>query len=499
MACTGKPEAATGPPDGRVRSSTAALPAAAVTRELSSPGLSARIAAPCTRAGYMLPSRYAIAYSGGLDSSVLVHAMVRWQQRTREADGTPLPAAPQNLRLLHVDHGLHEGSGEWTAHCRETAARLGLAYRSVALKLAPGPGQSVEAVAREARYQFFSCELAPGEALLSAHHGDDQAETLLLALLRGAGVAGLAAMPAVSTLGEGLHVRPLLSCSRAGLQAYAQQHGVNWIEDPSNENLRFDRNFLRARVMPQLRERWPGMLGTLGRSAQHLGDAAHALQVLGLQDLQTAPLSSPEPVTAPLARIAVEPLHHLSPGRACNALRAWIRSHNQPMPPAARLQQGLGDLLSAAVDAQPCLAWHDTEIRRYRGYLYLLPAQRALPGDLALALAPGQPLVLPEGLGTVLLAGPGPLRREIMSRADLQVRFRQGGERLRRPGDPYRRRLKSLLHESQVVPWMRARVPLLYGSNQLLAVADRWIAQSAACAPGESGVALHWHDHPALN
>ncbi|MBT8093949.1 MAG: tRNA lysidine(34) synthetase TilS, partial [Gammaproteobacteria bacterium] len=220
------------------------------------------------------PSRYVLAYSGGLDSTVLAHALAA------SATGVPVIA-------VHIDHGLHAESSQWSEHCRDFAAGLGIEFRCRKVLVQLESGKGPEASAREARYSALHAEIEPGDWLLSAHHREDQAETLLLNLVRGSGPAGIAGIGAVRRFGCGWLVRPLLHVDREALQGYAGRQGLQWLEDPSNTDRRFDRNFLRHEVLPRLKTRWPDIAARLQRSARHAGEAAALLADLAAIDLDT--------------------------------------------------------------------------------------------------------------------------------------------------------------------------------------------------------------------
>lgn len=222
-----------------------------------------------------------IAFSGGLDSTVLLHLL---------ADYARSHAAPP-LRAVHVHHGLQAAADAWPAHCKAVCANLGIALEVIHVQVSPGA--SLEQAARDARYAAFQQTLGPGDILFTGQHCDDQAETLLLRLLRGAGLRGLAAMPWQRPLGQGSLVRPLLGCARQQLQAYAQARGLAWIDDPSNADTRFARNFLRREVMPQLQQRWPQVGQNFARAAEHLGEALGLLDELAQGDLVTAQQGAP--------------------------------------------------------------------------------------------------------------------------------------------------------------------------------------------------------------
>src|SRR4051812_23732668 len=213
-----------------------------------------------------------VGFSGGLDSTVLLRALAEIQTE-----------AGISVRAIHVNHGLHPDAALWTSHCATVCTRLGISFDTFTVSVEP-VGDGIEAAARQARYSVLKSEVRSGEVLLTAHHADDQLETLLLALARGSGVRGLASMPAIQTFGQGLHARPLLDVSRESLRAWAATQCVEWIEDASNQNQSFDRNYLRLVVVPTLRNRWPSIAHAGSRSARHLGEATSLLDELAEQD-----------------------------------------------------------------------------------------------------------------------------------------------------------------------------------------------------------------------
>lgn len=417
-----------------------------------------------------------VALSGGLDSSVLLHAT---------ADAAR--ARSIRLRALHVDHGLQAASAAWARACRDACDAAGIPLHVVSLDLEPPRGASVEAAAREARYAALAAELAAGERLLTAHHRDDQLETVLIQLLRGAGVAGLAAMPARARLGHGWQLRPLLGVDRAELRAYADRHGLEWHEDPMNEALRFDRGYLRARVLPAIRGRWPSAAATVARSAMHLAEASRLLEGLAAADA-TGLVDD--------GRVSLAGLERLPRDRQVNLLRWWLRAEGLRPPAASQLGAGLPDLFSARPDGAPSLRWPEGEIRRYRGRLY---AGRPLPArPRAAACGDAAGFDLGPGLGCLQLveADEGGLRRPLPAAPEL--RFRTGGESLKpHPGRP-RKRLKDLCQEAGVVPWMRDRLPLLYVGERLAAVGDLWIDEEFEAAPGLPALKPVWEGRPRI-
>ncbi|HYQ71299.1 MAG TPA: tRNA lysidine(34) synthetase TilS, partial [Gammaproteobacteria bacterium] len=329
-------------------------------------------------------SAYWVAYSGGLDSSVLLHALHALGGRLHVEIGA-----------VHVDHGLQAHAAEWETRCRQVCERLGVRYVSLPVDAAAAPGESPEAAAREARYAALARWLPAGHCLLTAQHRDDQAETLLLQLLRGSGVHGLAAMPASSVCGNGLHLRPLLAYPRSELRTWALEHDLTWIEDPSNRDTAFDRNYLRAGVLPVLRERWPAVASSLARSAGHCAEAANLIGQLAELDLQQVQGRQ-------AGTLSVAGLEGLPPARCRNVLRHWIRAGTGQFPPATLLAHVRRDVLASRRDAAPCVHCGRHEIRRYRDALYLLPRLPPAPPPLAaLSWTLTDPLPLPHAGGVL--------------------------------------------------------------------------------------------------
>ena len=385
-----------------------------------------------------------IAFSGGLDSTVLLHLLASTEH---------LPP----LSAIHVHHGLQAVADAWPAHCQSMCDALGVPLRVMRVQVRPGA--SLERAARDARYQVFAEVTGAGEVLLTGQHRDDQAETLLFRLLRGAGVRGLSAMPAHRPLAGGHLVRPLLEVSRAELQAYASEHQLTWIEDPSNTDPRFSRNYLRHRVFPVLTERWPQAVSSLARAAEHLGEAQGLLDELAQLDLRAADQPSAFP-WLPLPSLALAPLRELSDARQRNTLRHWLT-------PLTRLPDSdhwasWHSLRDAKGDAQPL--WHlaDGELHRCGERIWWLPTAWSEFSDASVSWPDPQiPLELP-GNGRLRLIGTAP-------DGPLVIRYRQGGEVIEVPGRG-RRDVKRLLNECGLPGFVRGRLPLLYRGEQLLGI-----------------------------
>jgi tRNA(Ile)-lysidine synthase len=409
--------------------------------------------------------RVAVAFSGGVDSTVLAHMLARRRRKFA------------SLRLLHVDHGLQPASTDWSRHSARVARSLRLPFVSLAAKISQQRGVSPEAAAREARYALLMRALQPGEVLVTAQHRDDQVETLLLQLFRGAGVAGLAAMPPIAGFGAGRIARPLLDVARAKIEAYARRHRLTWIEDPTNEQLRFDRNYLRHHVLPGMRSRWKGLDEAVARSARHMAEASKLLEGVASRDLNAS---------ADGAGLNVAILRALPPARRRNALRAFITGAGLEAPSTVKLREMSTALLAARVDAQPEVDWPGGVLRRRGGRLQLeVMSQQPITGKRASASKSWRWQREREfhlNHDDVLLLiddERGPIDLDLLP-VSLAVRARAGGESLR-PGPRARTQsLKKLLQAAKMSVEDRARLPLLYAGKRLVAAGDRWIDATIA-------------------
>lgn len=411
-----------------------------------------------------------VAFSGGLDSTVLLHLLVALSRRQ------PLPP----IHAIHVHHGLQATADAWPDHCRQACTALGVPLRVERVQVRSGA--SLEEAARQARYAAFTQVVGPGEWLLVAQHRDDQAETLLFRLLRGAGVRGLAAMAPRRALGQGSLLRPLLGVSRSVLEGYAQRHGLNWVEDPSNQDAHYARNFLRGHVLPLLQTRWPQTQASLARSAAHLAEAQQLLDELAIEDLATARRYDASACIFPwldLPNLALAPLAGLSEARQRNALRHWLVSLTRL--PDTDHWAGWKDLRDAQPAAHPVWRLADGELHRAGEQVFWLAGDWLRePCGAVDWNDPSQPLVLP-GNGVLRFSGKVPC-------GSFQVRYRQGGEVMNVPGRG-QRDLKRLLNEKRLPGFVRMRLPLLFQDGHLLAVANL----SGLDCVGEKGARLCWH------
>lgn len=376
--------------------------------------------------------RPVVGFSGGLDSTVLLHA---------------LKARYPDVRAVHVHHGLHADAGRWAAHCAEVCAQWQVPLHTVRVRVRRDAGEGLEAAARRARYAAFAEQLADGEVLALAHHRDDQAETFLLRALRGSGVDGLASMRPWRRLRQGWVWRPLLALGREDLLAYAQAHGLRWIDDPSNADVTLDRNFLRHRVMPLLRERWPQADAALARSADLAAEAVDLLDQEDARALAEARTADPHALSRPA-------LSRLPQARRARVLRRWIEMLGLPPLPAEGVARIEAELLAARADAEAEFAWSGAIVHAWRDLLHADRAGAALPATWESPWDGRLPLVLPDG-GTLSLEGAPAFD------VPLRARARRGGERIVLPGRAHSHALKHVLQALGVPPWERARLPLL--------------------------------------
>jgi len=416
-------------------------------------------------------SQFCIAYSGGLDSHVLLHAM----SELAKQQGI-------NVRAVHINHGLNPDANQWEQHCREVCHHLGVEFISESVQLNIESGDSVEARARDVRYGCFEKLLHPHENLITAHTKNDQAETLLLQLMRGSGVKGLAAMPAKKYFSRGYLLRPLLTFTREQLQTYANQHALKWVEDDSNFAMRFDRNYIRHQIIPKLQERWPEMLTTFTRSAKHCASSAELLDELADIDLKWVSDETNQ-------SLLINALLQLSKQRQRNVLRRWIILCGHRMPHTKHLDQIDESVLQASEDAQPKVSWGNVEIRRYQNRLYLMnalvphDASRVIPWDLKKSMS------LPGDLGTLAMErvkGFGISKNCDVS--NITIRFRQGGESCRPKDRNETHSLKKLWQAWEVPPWQRDRIPLIYDGDTLIAVVGYCICEGYAAKGDEEGI-----------
>lgn len=410
-----------------------------------------------------------VAYSGGCDSHALLHSLVALSSEIKS-----------EIKAVHINHGLSPLASEWEEHCRLTCEQLAVPYIAISVN-ARIKNKSPEEAARHARYSEWKKMLNKNEILLLAHHRDDQAETVLIQLLRGSGVKGLAAMPEKQIFSQGLLCRPMLGFLREEIVSYAVEHGLNWIDDPSNFDTDFDRNFLRHDVVPLLETRWSSLKKTLARTASHQADADHLLTELAFQDWHHIHEKN---------LINISELLKLSQKRQRNVLRYWIADVCELiLPDTVHLQRILEEVLTAAEDAKPEVIWRGGEVRRYQGLLYAQEKLVEPDNNLELIWSDlEKPLVInSDGLKLSAFSSIGKgLRQSKLKGAEVSLKFRQGGESCRPAGRGQTHQLKKLFQEWRIPPWLRASVPLIYVNGELAEVVGYCYCEPFAAADGET-------------
>ncbi|WP_234096491.1 tRNA lysidine(34) synthetase TilS [Citrobacter portucalensis] len=411
-----------------------------------------------------------VAFSGGLDSTVLLHQLVQWRAQHPEVA----------LRAIHIHHGLSPHADSWVQHCKSVCMQwqVPLVVERVHLE---DDGLGIEAQARRARYQAFAQTLLPGEVLMTAQHLDDQCETFLLALKRGSGPAGLSAMGENSPFAGTQLIRPLLAQTREALEAWARQHELCWIEDESNQDDTYDRNFLRLRVTPLLQQRWPHFAQAVARSAALCAEQESLLDELLASDLADC-------ITAHGTLLLV-PLMMMSDVRRAALLRRWLAGLNAPMPSRDGLERIWQEVALAREDASPCFRLGEYEVRRYQSQLWWVKSVDGQSETVIPWLEWKTPLTLPAGLGSVQLISAGELR---MPQADeaVSIRFKAPGL-LHIVGRNGGRKLKKIWQEQGIPPWRRDTTPMLFYGETLIAAAGVFVTREGA-AEDEEGVSLVW-------
>ena len=416
-----------------------------------------------------------VAYSGGCDSHALLHSLASLRSEISS-----------EIKAIHINHGLSPLANEWEEHCRDICEKLDVSYTAIKVdassKKSSSGNKSPEEAARHARYAEWKKLINKEEVILLAHHQDDQAETVLLQLLRGSGVKGLAAMPAQQNFSQGLLCRPMLGFLREEIQAYAAEQNLNWIDDPSNFDTDFDRNFLRHDVVPLLESRWPSLKKTLSRTATHSAEADQLLTELAAQDWLAIQSNH---------KVKISELLKLDEKRQRNVVRYWLASICKvSLPDTIHLQRILDEVLTAAEDAKPEVIWRGGEVRRFQGMLYAQDKLVEPESNFELVWSDiEKPLAINsldlkisstssvgEGLSQIKLKG-----------AEIKLKFRQGGESCRPVGRGQTHQLKKLFQEWQVPPWLRASVPLIYVNDELAEIVGYCRCDPFAAAEDEAG------------
>lgn len=402
---------------------------------------------------------WCLAYSGGVDSQVLLHL---------------LHLTKLNVMAVYIDHGLQSESAEWARHCEYQCQQFNIPFQTICVNAQPAKGESPEAAARTARYAAFKKVVQRDMCLLTAQHQDDQAETVLLQLLRGGSAAGCAAMPKISAFADAWHCRPLLSISQQSILDYAEINNLSWVEDPSNQQQNYDRNYLRHSVVPVVQQRWPALNKTLSVFSEQQAENADLLDELAKLDLQSALQHKDQ--------LDIIQLTKLDNARLRNTLRYWIKQNQHPMPSRAVLGQIVVQMQKQSHDTHTLVSWAGSQVRRFRDSLYLLK-QVEHDASQRVAWNADEPLYLSSIEKTLQLQNTNDavftLKTSVLTKT-LSIRFRQGGERIKPVGRNGSHDLKSLFQEAGVPAWQRDKIPLLYAGDDLVAVVGYWLANEYA-------------------
>ena len=418
----------------------------------------------------------AVALSGGVDSVVLLHLLTTFSKSMQ-----------LEISAAHVEHGISAYSSEWSAFCQSFCDHLAIPLSIHRLKIRRRPQESLEAIAREARYQIFKHLQA--DYIVLAQHQDDQVETLILQLLRGAGVKGLSAMPTIRLFAPDKTIklfRPLLNIPRSEILSYAQLHDLSWVTDESNLETSYDRNFLRLRILPLLEQRSPAYRKTLFRSTQHLGEAAHLLDELAEIDAENSIITN---------KLSLQRLRELQPARAKNLLRYLLAKYLIRLPSSTKLEEILRQLNSIQSDNHFRFVADTLEIRCHHGLIEFLPANSFPELITPLVWQGEQHMVVNPLHGTLKFTqqnntgiDPAKLSGKIVT-----IRSRSGGERFQPDCKRPRRSLKKILQEAALAPWSRNTLPLLFCEDQLIWVPGIGIDCNFRVPKGDNGLVVTWH------
>ena len=414
-----------------------------------------------------------VAVSGGLDSMLLLTLMA---ERVN----------PERITAVHINHGISNNADNWQEQVTQYCQQLGVAIVAEKVTLM-NSGEGLEAEARNARYAVFERLLEPNGLLFMGHHADDQVETVLYRLMRGAGAKGLSGMPNKRALGKGYLVRPFLECAKSALKNEAQLRNLVWVEDESNVDNRFDRNYLRNAVIPKISQRWPDYTQSLKRTADLNSESDQLAKELAVIDLDRVDLKAERAGWS----ISIEDLLMISPLRQKNILRYWSELQGLVPPSITIIDEVLTSVLSARQDASPEVNWQSQCWTRFKDRLYLLQcteqefkAEQIFSWDMQnqLDLGEGNNLRVDKQMGQGI--------KSTVNQVD--IRFRQGGERCKPAGRGHSNSLKKLLLEYELAPWLRDRVPLFYVDEQLIAVGDLWVCEDWLAGSDEIGQMIHW-------
>ncbi|MCF6202957.1 MAG: tRNA lysidine(34) synthetase TilS [Methylococcaceae bacterium] len=399
-----------------------------------------------------------IAYSGGVDSHVLLHLVCSVEQ------------LKSKTTAVYINHGLQKEAEQWALHCEAVSLDLGIKFQCINVNVQKATGQSLEEIAREARYAAFKALLESHGILLLAQHREDQMETVLLQLFRGAGVKGLSGMPLSAVFGRGKMLRPFLDISKNEIICYAEKNKLQWIEDPSNKSDTFDRNFLRNQIIPQLKDRWPALDKTIARSARHCAKSEHISQSLAEQLLNRVFNERDQ-------TLDISQLMDLDINQQQLVIRQWFQVMKLRMPSEKKLERILSEVVQAKASANPEIHEQGHYIKRYRNRLYCL--NQVIIGQVIenkVWLDEARRIDLNNGFSLTREDSLEGIPKTLWHKSEISIKFREGSEKIKLPGRNGHHSLKNLFQEKAIPPWERSQIPLVYLNNQLAAISDLWIS-----------------------
>ncbi len=417
--------------------------------------------------------KFWIACSGGMDSSVLLHLFYSSKSQVNKP-----------IEVIYVNHGLYKNSVDWGDFCKEQCQRYEIPFTQLDISEKCPKGISIEAWAREKRYSLIAQTMNKNDVLFTAHHQDDQVETFFLQALRGAGPRGLASMPTIKKIANGFHVRPLLHYKRSEIQCYANNNSLVWHDDNSNSDTRYDRNYLRHKILPEIEERWPAYRETISRMINHQKEYKTVLDEIAYSDMKRALHNN--------VSLNLDVIQKLSIERQKNLIFIWLDEMNLDSPGSKHMEHIISDLVCSTSDKLPCVNWKDIEVRRYKNLLYASKTMNEHDVNIELDWNIHSPLsILDETLIAKPENGKGISKANTMN-AKFVIRYRQGGEKIHPDNYSHSKTVKQLFQECGVLPWLRDRVPLVYINEKLAVIPGFCIDKSYSAAIDESSWDIQW-------
>lgn len=419
-------------------------------------------------------SKFWVAYSGGMDSSVLLHLFYTNKDKIK-----------QGVEVIYVNHGLQDESDEWGKFCKQQSEKYNFPFTLLEISESCPKGESIEAWARDRRYNLMMKLMKENDVLFTGHHKDDQVETFFLQALRGAGPKGLAVMPEIRKKGNNIHARPLLNYSRDELKLYAKEHEINWRDDKSNADNRYDRNYFRHKIAPLIENRWPAYRDTLTRLISYQKETKLLLNELGLEDINDSKDDGE-------SKLNINIIKKLTVARQKNLLFSWLEQLGLQTPGSRHIEKIIADIINSDIDKSPCVNWADVEIRRYKNYIYAFNTMQSIDVNSEFIWQPESILNLN---GETLIAkhvnGIGISENKLNNR-NLTVRFRKGGEKIKPHYSNHTKTVKQLFQDNSVLPWYRDKIPLIYINHELVVIPGFCVDKNYMAENDEPSWDIHW-------